>query len=145
MRVDLKDLDDIVLLEYDVLLDDVIQFLIILKQKIEDLENEMKFYVNIMTDMIQKIMQVGVKQMVKLSIGLYEGFQMQIIFLEERIFKLINFKFDMIKLLDFDNMVELLWFRQENFIFSEMYSIFDFCICSKLIFILGKVDMNQLL
>lgn len=86
MRVDLQDLDDIIFLEYDVLLDDVIQFLIILKQKIEDLENEMKFYVNIMTDMIQKIMQVGVKQMVKLSIGLYEGFQMQIIFLEERIF-----------------------------------------------------------
>lgn len=145
MRVDLKDLDDIVLPEHDALLDDATQLLTTLKQKIEDLENEMKSHANTMTDMIQKIMQAGVKQMAKLSTGPYEGLQMQIISLEERILQLTNLKSDMTKLLDSDNMVELLWFRQENSIFSEMYSIPDSCTCSKPTFSPGKVDMNQLL
>lgn len=96
----MQDLDDIILPEHDALLDDATQLLTTLKQKIEDLENEMKSHANTMTDMIQKIMQAGVKQMAKLSTGPYEGLQMQIISLEERILQLTNLKSDMTKLLE---------------------------------------------
>lgn len=144
MLQDLKDLDDIILPEHDALIDEANDHLVSLEHRIDDMKNEMKDHAKMLTDMIKKNLHARLKQ-IELSNEVYEDLQMQVFSLQERKQQLSNLKSDIESLLDSDDMVELMKFRQDNSIFNEMYRIPNSCSCKNPEFLPGKIDAIQLL